>query len=135
MLQRGAWRTWRKRILVIGSGARAGWATCAGTAFFGTFLICIQVPNVYGTDQYVGAALWGFASVLLELGLQRLPCVCGCSLSGRGAGHFRSHGSEWRQVRQIRGTSRSGCLPSSAAAAAWVMSGRLSVTRRSRARR
>ncbi len=50
-----------------------GWCTCGATAFFGMVLIFVQVRDHFGNDFYIGAFLWVFAVLLLELGLQRLP--------------------------------------------------------------
>ena len=66
----GAWRASRieSADLDTREWKLVGWATCGATALFGTAIIGVEVP-----DRYIGAALWGFALVLLELGLQRLP--------------------------------------------------------------
>jgi uncharacterized membrane protein len=102
-----------------------GWLTCGATAFFGAFMICIQVPAAWGTDQYIGAVLWGFALVLLELGLQRLPSrlrmfaypvasLATFAVVGANGDKFVKYAQQPVWLSYFV-----------AAAAAWIMSGRL----------
>lgn len=67
-----AW-AWRAAMLEKANSAEIEWRftewwACGATALFGCVLIYAEVSS-----QYLGAALWGFAVVLLEMGLERLP--------------------------------------------------------------
>ena len=100
-----------------------GWPACGATAFFGAVLICVQVP-----DRYIGAALWGLALVLLELGLQRLPSRL--RLFAYPVATFATFLSIGENIDKFVKSAEQPVWLSYfiAAAAAWIMSGRLTAT-------
>ena len=99
------------------------WPACGSTAFFGAVLICVQAP-----DRYIGAILWGLALALLELGLQRLPwrlrlfsypvaLFAAFAVIGANGDKFVKFAQQPVWLSYLV-----------AAAAAWIMSGRLTAT-------
>lgn len=102
-----------------------GWSACAGTTLAGMVLIFTQARNSLGNDQYVGAMLWGYAILLLELGLRRLPwrlrqfsypvaALALFGVTGANAQNFEKHAGQPVWLSYLLG-----------ACAAWIMSGRL----------
>lgn len=100
-----------------------GWLACAFTATFATVLLVKEVP-----DRFAGVALWGLALLLLELGLDRLPArlrVFSYPVTLLATLATFSHAN----TNVVKSAPPETWLPYvGALAAAWLMSGRLSLS-------
>ena len=100
-----------------------GWFACAFTAIFSTVLVVKEVP-----DRYAGIALWGLAVLLLELGLERLPSRLRVFSYPIAALATLASLSE-ANTRVVKSAPPEVWLTYlGALAAAWIMSGRLTLT-------
>ncbi len=119
-----AWRAYfiEKEDAANPEWAFLGWVACAFTALFPAVLIIREVP-----EQYIGVSLWGLSLALLELGLEKMPprlrifAYPVAAFGTLAALNFPQTGVEKFAAPQVWAPYFL------AAAAAWVMSGHLSL--------